>query len=51
MKVTDLDKWVRVIARATITAVCLGLGIWLVIVERDESGYGFITFVAGYWLK
>jgi len=51
VKVADIDKWLRVIARATITAVCLGLGIWLVIVEQADLGYSFITFVAGYWLK
>lgn len=51
MKVEDFDKWTRVVARAIITATCIGLGIWLVIVEQADLGYSFITFVAGYWLK
>jgi hypothetical protein len=46
-----MEAWLRVAARAVITATCLALGIWLVTAEEVDWGYSFITFVAGYWLK
>jgi len=46
-----LEAWLRLIARAAITVVCLSVGIWLVAIQQADWGYSFITFVAGYWLK
>ena len=46
-----VDAWLRVTARGLITATCVGLGIWLAVVQQSDWGYSFITFVAGYWLK
>jgi hypothetical protein len=51
MSPEELEWWLRVVARALITAVCVGAGIWLVIGQQVEWGYSFIAFVAGYWLK
>ena len=51
MNPDEFDKWVRVTARAAITAACLSIGIWLVVDQQADLGYSLITFVAGYWLK
>jgi hypothetical protein len=45
------NAWLTVIARAAITAACIGVGVWLVVAQQADMGYSFITFVAGYWLK
>ena len=45
------DNWLRVAARAAVTASCLSVGLWLVFTQQTDWGYSFLTFVAGYWLK
>lgn len=51
MNLDKLESWLKLAARVSITATCLFLGTWLVVVQQAEMGYSFITFVAGYWLK